>query len=250
MSSGARGVMIEPFSVRFGPGKQALGIRIESTADLAEAATGLGLSLARPVLVLIGGAAGLEDEPRTMRRLSGLFRALARTVEETKAVVVDGGTDAGVMRLMGRARAGVGGIFPLVGVTAEGTVRLPTAQKRVAVIRECYAERAALEPNHTHFILVPGEQWGDESPWLAALAEVLAGSAPSLTLLVNGGEVSRQDVTRSLEAGRPVVVVAGTGRLADELASAAQRPPLLHVIDLAQGTQAVAAGVASLLKER
>ena len=50
-------------------------------------------------------------------------------------------------------------------------------------------------------------------------AGVLAGDCPSLTLLVNGGDVSVEDVAESVKAGRPVLVVGGTGRAADALAA-------------------------------
>jgi hypothetical protein len=96
-----------------------------------------------------------------------------------------------------------------------------------------------LEPHHTHFLLVPGDRWGDESPWIARVATLLAGEAPSVTVLVHGGEISRQDVAHSLAAGRPVLVIAGTGRLADELAGSQQRSPLLQVVELAAGSEAV-----------
>ncbi len=61
----------------------------------------LGLS-ARPVLVVVGGASGMPDESPG---LSTLFDdVLAPLVEKAGATVVDGGTDEGVMRLMGAAR--------------------------------------------------------------------------------------------------------------------------------------------------
>jgi hypothetical protein len=47
-----------------------------------------------------------------------------------------------------------------------------------------------LQKDHTHFILTPGSDWGDEAPWLSRLASVLAGDAPSLTLLINGGAIA------------------------------------------------------------
>jgi hypothetical protein len=37
---------------------------------------------------------------------------------------------------------------------------------------------------------------------------------------MNGGEITLDDVTRSVEAGRPVLVVDGSGRAADDLAAA------------------------------
>jgi hypothetical protein len=81
---------------------------------------------------------------------------------------------------------------------------------------------AELEPHHTHFVLVPGAVWGDESPWLSRVAMVIASGRPSLTLVVNGGQVTCDDIGYSLEDGRPVIVPAGTGRAADSIAAAAR----------------------------
>ena len=127
--------------------------------------------------------------------------------------MLDGGTNAGVMKLMGQARAEANGDFPLIGVAAVGTVAAPDANLTCT-------GATPLEPHHTHFVLIPGNRWGDESPWLGRTAAVLAGGAPSVTVLVNGGETSGEDVYQSVSAGRPVVVVGGSGRIADDLAAA------------------------------
>jgi hypothetical protein len=70
-------------------------------------------------------------------------------------------------------------------------------------------------------VLVPGSEWGDETGWLAAIAGAFAGSAPSLTVVVNGGDVARRDAEASVAARRPVLALAGSGRTADALATAA-----------------------------
>jgi len=76
-----------------------------------------------------------------------------------------------------------------------------------------------LEPNHTHFLLTPGDTWGDESPWLAQASVLLSGDTePGVTILLNGGDVAWRDTVESLCRGRRVLVVSGTGRAADELA--------------------------------
>jgi hypothetical protein len=69
--------------------------------------------------------------------------------------------------------------------------------------------------------VVPGEEWGDEVPWLSAVADAIAGEAPSITLLANGGNIAYRDIEVSLAAGRRVLVMPGTGRIADEIARAA-----------------------------
>ena len=51
-----------------------------------------------------------------------------------------------------------------------------------------------------------------------------------MTVLINGGEVSRKDIEVSLENDRPVIVLSRTGRLADELARQPERDKLITVI--------------------
>jgi hypothetical protein len=148
-----------------------------------------------------------------IRRLQPFFRdALVPVATDLQAYVVDGGTDAGVMRLMGLARKDAGADFPLIGVTAVGTVTLPGATPQ--------PDAGVLESHHSHFVLVPGSKWGDEAPWLARVAGALAREQPSVTVLVNGGDIAWEDVSQSVQAERPVFVVTGSGRIADGLAAA------------------------------
>jgi hypothetical protein len=202
--------MTEPVRNPAGP----LIARVHSASDLPAILDALAVGRGRPVLVLVGGAGRMSHE-----HLGQIAEVLARQVVPVLgrlgAAVVDGATDSGVMRMMGEARSAAGADFPLVGVAAEGTVSaFPPATR---------AKAANIEPHHSHVILVPGNSWGDESPWLANVAAVLAGTSPSVTLVVNGGEITYHDINRSLERHRPVVVLAGTGRAADAIAAAADR---------------------------
>jgi len=164
---------------------------------------------------------------------------------------VDGGTDSGVMWLLGQARAEAGATFPLIGVAATDTVTLPA--------EAAIPQAAPLEPHHTHFILVPGSAWGDEAPWLARVASMLADGVSSMTLLVNGGDIAWQDVSESVAAGRPVLVIAGSGRTADTLADALRREAtderaaelaqtgLLHAADLGADSAVLNRAIEGLL---
>ena len=220
---------------------------IEVPSRLAE----LHLGGPRPVVVLVGGADGLDDTQ--LARLRPLFEeGLAPLADALGACVIDGGTDTGVMGLIGQARAKLGADFPLIGVSASGTVAEAGSTTTADDAR-------SLEPNHTHVVLVPGSRWGEESPWLAAVASQLAGDAPSVTVVVNGGEVTFDDAARSVEAGRPVLVVAGSGRTADTMATALQEKGqdrraaelaasgLLQAVDLGAGPHALARAVAGVL---
>jgi SLOG in TRPM, prokaryote len=198
--------------LEFGDGHAARVARPCQFADVASAVAGLGLRGRRPVLVVVGGAAGLDEADK--KRLFTLFgHALLPIVASRQAVVVDGGTDSGVMQLLGRAKAEAEASFPLVDVAAEKKVILPGDGAEPG-------DRAPLERNHSHFVLVPGSSWGDESPWLSWVATEIAGSAPSATVLINGGEIAFQDVAHSPGAHRPVLAIAGTGRTADRIAAA------------------------------
>lgn len=204
--------MEEDCELTFSNGLTAHAVEVQSLAELPLALRELGLRWSSSTLVLVGGAGGLSDAE--LDRLRPLFvEVLAPMAEALGVSVVDGGTDAGVMRLMGQAYAELDATFPLIGVAAIGTVALPG-------VLLSPPDAASLEPHHTHFVLVPGSEWGDESPWLASAASTLANGAPSVTVLVDGGETAWEDVSQSVEAGRPVITIAGSGRTADKLAGA------------------------------
>jgi hypothetical protein len=187
-------------------------VEVSDAGELPSAIATLGLQPPRPTVVVVGGAGGLDEAG--MDRLRPVFAGgIVPVLERFRAAAVDGGTLSGVMRMLGEARSALAAAFPLVGVVAAGTVQLPG--------RPAPADAdAVLEPHHTHFVIVPGDEWGAESPWIARTATVLAGTAPSVTVLINGGEIAYSDVERSVQDGRQVIVIAGSGRTADELAGA------------------------------
>ena len=129
---------------------------------------------------------------------------VAQLAEKTQSVVIDGGTQAGIMTEIGKERKKHRYTFPLIGVVFDSLVMTEDP-------------KSILDANHTHFFLIPGENWGDESGWISKIATAIAGDNKSLTVLINGGNISRQDVEYSLLANRPTFVMRGTGRMADEI---------------------------------
>lgn len=204
--------MQEPFQIHFPSGSTAIAVQPTAFSELETALHILGFQESQPVIVVIGGASELQHYH--LARLRTLFvKVLAPLAETWNAVVVDGGTDAGVMRMMGTARRKIHAAFPLVGVLPIGMATLPNSLPPAA-------DAASLEPHHTHFVLVPGTQWGDESTWIARTASVIATGFPTVTVLINGGEVTWKDAAESVDAGRPIVVIGGSGRAADALVAA------------------------------
>lgn len=227
----------QPCKVAFANGHEAAWLRL-SSSGLASTLVQSDLKFPNRVMVLIGGAAGMEKRHEAL--VQRTIALLADLSEELHLIVVDGGTQSGVKAFMGEARAAGNYHFPLLGVVVEKLVQWPE--------QAATAMSAPAEPNHTHFILVPGETWGEESIWLSEIAGHLAHNLPALTVLINGGEISRQDVANSLQAKRPVLVMQGTGRLADELALETPSE-LLHVV-AANDAQAVASTIRMLLTRR
>lgn len=197
------------FPLEFEHGR-GVAVGVEDFEDLTAVPGQLGFEAPLPAVVVVGGAAGLENSQA--KALESLAVGIVEAAAACGAVIVDGGTDAGIMRLVGLARARTGASLPLVGVVVRALAGLPG--------RPLEGEMAPLEPRHTHFVLVPGATWGEEALWLSRVAGVLSVGQPSVTVLVNGGEIAWKDVAFSVRAGRRVLTVAGTGRTADALARA------------------------------
>ncbi|MEQ8757482.1 MAG: hypothetical protein RID09_28695 [Coleofasciculus sp. G1-WW12-02] len=226
-------------------------VQVHSFTALRTALHQLGLDQPRPTLALVGGASKIsESDKNDLRHL--FIEVIAPLAEQLGMAVVDGGTDAGIMQFIGQARTKIRATFPLIGVAAIGTVILPG-------VKNVNADAEMLEPNHTHFVLVPGGNWGDESPWLSQIGSHLAKGLPSVTIVVNGGEITWQDVAQSVKAKRPAIVLAGSGRTADKLAAALQgevtderaidlvASGLLHAIEMSKGAAALAPLIGQML---
>lgn len=244
--------MQKPFLINFPNGQTATAIRVSERSQLEADLSRIHLHGPHPILVIVGGASNISET--SFLNIQKLFvKVLAPIAETLGAYVVDGGTDAGVMKLIGQARHEIGATFPLIGVCPDGKVSLPDDINPPP-------DSSHLEPNHTHFILIPGNDWGDESPWIMRVASQLAAGEPSVTILLNGGEVTVKDAFHSVIAGRLVIVVAGSGRTADKLSSVMNGEPtnddrfqqladsgLLKEIDLYESLESLAPVIQELL---
>jgi hypothetical protein len=209
----------------FGKNSYALCALPNDIEELEQAVTQMGL-VNHPVLVLIGGHIFPEYTNVTNQAID----VLAKTAEVLNAAILCGGTDVGVMSAIGKSRGRSAFQFPLVGIAPEGIVTWPEGPRGGNLIPSA-GEREQLEPHHSHFILVPGSEFGDETKWISRAATMIAGGRhKSVTVLINGGKVSQMDVDEGLQANRPLIVVSGTGRLADEIASQPAKNSLIKII--------------------
>jgi len=191
-----------------------VAVPVSVEADVPSRMVEAGIPVGLPVITVVGGASGLRDEFAEAARVA-IAGVIVPVAVSRGAAIVDGGTDSGVMGMVGRCHAAAGATSPLIGVAVQAMVRRP-----VGTAEPDAQDAQAPEPHHRYLVLVPGREWGDESAWLSAVADALCAGRPSVTVVVNGGEITLQDVRRSLEAHRPVVATAGTGRSADAVAAA------------------------------
>jgi hypothetical protein len=210
----------EPGRIRFGNGHDAVAWKDHGTepGDLPGV---LGLRIGRPVIVVSGGADDLTGAELT-RAADMLGPAVSGAAAACGAVVVDGGTSSGVMKIIGTARSQRPDTMPvLLGVAPAG---------RVTYQDEPDDDRAPLEQNHSHFVLADSSKWGGETGLLMALSAALAGEGRPVLVLAGGGSGAMDEVLEAVRRRWPVFVIGETGGLADSLLTlwAAQHEPRRH----------------------
>ena len=130
---------------------KALAVLPSASDTTAEIVAALALAPYQAVILLIGGADNMDGTLRAA--LTQLFsRGIAVTAADSNAIILDGGTKAGVMSLMGEAVADRGYRSPLIGVAPLGAISFPGGPDM----------GVELEPNHSHFVLPEGKEWGSE----------------------------------------------------------------------------------------
>jgi len=199
---------------------------------------------------LAGGASKMPEENK--RKLLELFDALAILARGTRLAVGDGGTQAGIMEAAGLARQASGYLFSLTGVAPANEIA-PRGETPV-------------DPHHSDVVAVDnrawdasGGWWGSETATMYELFARLAEGRPSAAIVANGGSITLAEVDANIRAGRPMIVIAGSGRAADAVVSLlagtdpvegevaelrvraadlqlTRRPELVHIFTLADGS--------------
>ena len=112
------------FQYTFPNGQTAHVLDVPNNYSYEQSLKALGLDKPLPSLVIIGGASQMSDESRA--KVSKLFtKILAPLAEAYGITVFDGGTEAGVIQMMGQARSKIRGTFNLVGVAPKSKINLP-----------------------------------------------------------------------------------------------------------------------------
>lgn len=203
--------MIPVETIHFPNGRTARLVRAAPQTPPEALLAALDLGAPRALVVLCGGARGMSrQEIEAVRPL--IVDGLARLAAQERVAILDGGTNSGVMALIGAGAARYGLTAPLIGVCPAAKVSWPGNPNPRA--------EAELEPHHSHFVLTPGTEFGAETRYLYALAQALGARVPSVALLVNGGQIARWEALFNVWQHRPLVIFRGSGRAADVVARA------------------------------
>ncbi|MEO8610782.1 MAG: hypothetical protein ABI690_22990 [Chloroflexota bacterium] len=205
------------FVIAFDDGRAAFAVNVPRRFDPHSVGKLLGFNHPQPTIYVTGGASAMSPEDMAATR-TVVEKGLARFAEERGAIIIDGGTQAGIPVLIGDSRQKNRFRFPLVGITPLEMARYPGYEND-------NPHAAPLNTAHSHFVLTAGDEFGDESDMITQLTDALSGSGeqPALGILINGGKIAREEVyarTTSEKLSFPLIVLEGTGRFADILAHA------------------------------
>jgi hypothetical protein len=216
--------------ILFPNGNRALSITTAANIPAADVLKILGIQQPKALFMVVGGASKLDDSLNT--RLKFLCNlGIARVAAEAEAAIIDGGTQAGIMELMGQAVAERGHQSILLGVAPSGTVTYPGGP-----VDGSPSQRVPLDSNHSHFVLIEGDKWGDETSMMYKLADELGKNIPVVIVLVNGGEIVKREAWYSVQRGWPLIVIKGSGRTADAIATLWEKKQTLQRNDTASST--------------
>ena len=256
--------VIEVQRLRFENGNTADAITCGSDAAITEIIAKLERLIPfKKVILILGGADELEvTDANKLAQLFGL--GIARAAVEACAIIIDSGSNKGIVCMMGEGVAARGYKTSVIGIGPIGVVK--DLQSEIG--------SPSLEPNHSHFILVQGDKRGMETSTMFKIAHELSnpviqevvnnkkhGSAktksnkvPAIAVLAGGGAIAKNEVLRAVRQNLPIIIVKGSGGFADEIVSASERrDPLkeepviaeiiadgeLHFHDLAQPVKGI-----------
>lgn len=197
-------------------------------APAAETAQALGLASGSPVVWVAGGDDALAPalQARLTQMLSrGLLRPLRDHMGSATPLVLVRAEGSGLPALLGRCVADGAGVR-LLGVAPQALIDLPdvaAAGAPAAATAAGSGPRQPPVPGLSDLLLTAGSTWGDELREAMALATHVAAGPRALLLLIGGGPAALPQVLAAVRQGWPVLLVQGSGGLADALVAQAGR---------------------------
>ncbi|MCV6637159.1 hypothetical protein [Candidatus Albibeggiatoa sp. nov. NOAA] len=177
--------------------------------------TQLGLLPRQKLIVLNGGTAELSPEMNTQLG-EALIDGLAQVAAEENIMFITGGTNSGVFNLLGQGLQKWQHDAPCIGVFV----------KQLACENENTPNKAQLESHHSHFVMVDGQEWGDEREVMYSLIKYLAKYMTVLNVYAGGGELTIREMQAAVKQNCKILLLGGSGRATDQVLAAYQGQPI------------------------
>ena len=200
------------WEVDFPNGNRAQVVTSPPGTPAVDLLNALDIRQPKALIMIVGGASNMSEQvhPNVVQLFA---HGVAHVAISVGAMIIDGGTQAGVMTMIGQGVAEQQHRSTLLGVAPTGRVTYPGKLPQVGD-----DERVSLDPNHSHFVLVEVSKFGDETETMYGLAAVLSTACPSVAILINGGPIAEEEVLHNVRQGRSIIVIEGSGRFADDVA--------------------------------
>ncbi|HVH95380.1 MAG TPA: hypothetical protein VM682_00280, partial [Bacillus sp. (in: firmicutes)] len=206
---------------------KALITKADSNDSAENIISTLQLRLSKPKLIILifGGASGnLDTSDTSITILHQILDDVLQYASDNDAIIIDGGTKSGIMEIVGQRASKIEQSKKpiIIGVAPAGLISLFNSTKQEDNYKnegdtDGENDKVLLDPNHSHFVLVEGDKWGDETIKLFEIASSLStNDIPIVALLAGGGRISKKEILFCINQNWPVIVIEKTGYLADE----------------------------------
>ncbi len=244
--------MLAPYRVRtieFEGGRFADAIFVKTSTSPRDILAELNLdSLPRGIITVSGGAKDFPPEVAERTR-QVIETAIVPLTFQHDLLVIDGGTAAGVVKLIGEAFARTRTTDPETGsiarvITNRGTGAwsgrflmgfVPAPKVTYPGLVRSRQTRTPLEPNHLAFVLVMDvQEWGGEVKTLFKFLNYLSGykHIPIASLVVNGGRITIKEVYHAARQGRHIILLEGSKRATEVMVAAMEGATPRTLVDL------------------
>jgi hypothetical protein len=230
--------------------RQSWAVYVTTDTSPEEILDGLNIcSLPRGIISISGGAK--EFPPAAIERTMDLIgRVIVPITYNHNLLIVDGGTEAGVMKTTGKAFRSE---YPLPRIIGEASIApdrdadqnglpllgiAPGSRVYYPGIDHPSTKECSLDPNHFYFVLVSDAQdWGEEVDCMFAFLDYLAirKQIPIVNIVANGGRITIKEAFHAVENGWQVIVWEGSHRAAEVIIAAlngASRQSLVNLLDM------------------
>jgi TRPM family ion channel/conflict system pore-forming effector with SLATT domain/uncharacterized protein DUF4231 len=200
---------------------------LKDSAENIVNALDLVSSKPKSIILVFGGASGsLDTSDTSISILHQILDDVLQYASDNSAIIIDGGTKSGIMEIIGQKVSELDHSKKpnILGVAPAELISLPKSiGKEDNDDMDVENDKVSLDPNHSHFVLVEGDRWGDETIKLFEISSALAADddddVPVVSLLAGGGKISKKEILFCIDYNWPIIVIEKTGYLADEIAT-------------------------------